>query len=354
MSETQFRHLSVLLPRLSLLQPVRPAPIPEWAEGQFANAAGVRDEELFKKIIAYIKGLQDTATMHGTGGLLAAVSSDWGRSGAHESRFSIQSTLRGNAPAPPDPEEQLLFEAAVFLELARDLDERDMDLESGSLQVDKLEAEFRNILGAVDEVELQEMRDVATYSISSDKTNISFMLRKRMAYWYRLFANMERIEPTILTVITQEVIDELLEPVRKDWAHEGKELKVSRIPLATIPALDRLDPKTFLELKQKLEEPDSPLASFRQELEKTLKAPQTLTLESSMDIQAEAENCRQYVEDFCRQSKALGQQQVRLTLIRFENMTHDDFWRYLDDLGYEMWEGELSSMGPAVMLSIDY
>jgi hypothetical protein len=292
--------------------------------------------------------------MHGTGGLLAAVSSDWGRTGARESRFSIQSTLRGNAPAPPDPEEQLLFEAAVFLELARDLDERDMDLESGSLQVDKLEAEFRNILGAVDEVELQEMRDVATYSISSDKTNISFMLRKRMAYWYRLFANMERIEPTILTVLTQEVIDELLEPVRTKWAHEGKELKVSKIPLATIPTLDRLEPKAFLELRQKLEEPDSPLASFRQELEKTLKAPQPLTLESGMDIQAEAENCRKYVEDFCRQSKAPGQQQVHLTLIRFENMTHDDFWRYLDDLGYEMWEGELSSMGPAVMLSIDY
>ena len=350
LSEAQLRRFSILLPHLSMLQTLRPAPIPEWAEGQFESIPAFAKEEMFKRVEAYRKGVQDMAAIQGTGGMLAALANEWEKPEGGESRFSIQSTLKGMESERADPEETLLIEAAVFLELAKDLDEQEMELEADGKRLERLEDEFRSILGAVDEEEMAELRDVASYAITSDKTSISFMLRKRMAQWLRLLAGMEPKESVVLTAVTREALDELLEAIRSRSGQESGEWKITETALAAIPDPARLEPEDFLKLRTSREDAGNPIPSLWKAIGEVVRDPQ---LAGGIAIQSAAEACSRFVSGFFKTPATVVEEEARLTMVHIENFPHDAFQRYIDKPGFEMWEGALSHLGPVTMLCVE-
>ncbi len=350
LSEKQFRHASLLLPRLNLLHILRPSSVPEWGAAQFKNEPAISDGELLGKIDAYLKGFREMAAIQGAGGVLAAMAAEWKRPEVHESRFRIQSHLRGSAPQLPDPEELLLLEAAVFLELAADLDVREMDLEADLSGIGKLEDSFREILGYVDEEELKEFHELAAPPLPVDQGYLSYMLARRMGAWYRLYtAGTASSEPSAPVTMNAEVVEELADSIRSDWAHEGQDIRISRRTLASIPALSDLSAEAFLELRRELFEPGSPLDSFHREVERAVARMET-SPESGGEMENAARALRDFLEDYCDRAGAPrqpGSRRAHLTLVGFDNSTHADFWKRLDSLGFELWEEEFSSRKPA-------
>ncbi len=123
-----------------------------------------------------------------------------------------------------DDSEKALLEAAIFLEMARDLEEKEIELEAGFNQISSLEGAFREVLGISDEEELADAIETLSPPLRSEKAYLSFMLPKRIESWLRLFSNnLPEACPTLVTT-SEQVLEELFEPVRVACERTGKTL----------------------------------------------------------------------------------------------------------------------------------
>ncbi len=349
MSENRFRSLSVLLPQLSLFQPVRPAPIPAWGGEQFWNLSALDDEELTRRAGQYLKGLEDMAAVQGTGSVLASIMVQWDKKDVHESRFGIQSRLRGAGSEAPDPEELLRIESAVFLELARTLDEREIDLEASLAEAGKLEGKFREILGGVGDGELkdfeiEELTGPGDSPLAADRSGLPFMLSRRLRDWYRLYATGPVRGPMVPIALNGEVIEEIMESVRNGGG-AGRGPGFSELSLAVIPALDSLEPRSFLKLHAGLRDASGPLSSYWKEMERAI-GEGGASVSGEGGLEAVAGRLREQVEQFLIDEGVSEKKMVELVLVRFENVTHESLWEHFDKLGFDLWEGAFPPMGP--------
>ncbi|MFP5211912.1 MAG: hypothetical protein ACLGPL_00895, partial [Acidobacteriota bacterium] len=121
--EGDYRHLGLLLPRLFILEAVRPPILPEWAGERFSPWPAIGDEGLRERIGQILQGYREMAAIHGEGAAMAAMMERW-MEDLRESRLSIQSTIRGRKADELDERQKAIVEAALFLEMARDFDEK--------------------------------------------------------------------------------------------------------------------------------------------------------------------------------------------------------------------------------------
>lgn len=334
--EAALRHLGILLPRLSLQRIIHPPVLPDWIEGRFTGFGVLEDDDITSKIELYLKGFKDIAGLFGENALLGPMSRGMGND-EEESRIGIQSKIRGRGIHDPDAEHLALIEAGVFMEMARNLDREEMELDHGLERSNKMEDEFREILGITGGEGPGEADDTITPRLSREKTYVLYMLSKRIAFWSRLFLHAHPDGTPVLVTLLPEIIEEVLDPVRTRCEKAGKAFSVERFPLVSIPSLENLPTEDFLILVAGLKE-SGVLKAYWDSLDRLTQNP--------LDGTARGENgkaggiLREKIEALCSKSGALPAPAVGMTLIRPAFGDEDDFWESLDREAKTLWHGK--------------
>lgn len=271
LSDKEYRHLSLLLPELSILQIFRPVAVPDWLSQGVMGWQAITDQKSLKTIGLALKGLQEFAAVHGDNSALASLGLDQISRAFSESRFRIQTELKGQDATTVDERETALLEAAVFLEMARDLDEREIEVEAGLSRMDSLEEEFREILGLVEDEELEDTLETTDVLVRSEGAVLSHMLPKRIESWFQLLSN--EVPPTLPVLVTTEAgLEELIEWLDAKDQTPGNLPEPGRVLLASVPAMDGLATEGFLSLLGDPEASDL-LTSYWEALEQAILSP---------------------------------------------------------------------------------
>jgi|WetSurMetagenome_2_1015567.scaffolds.fasta_scaffold09737_4 hypothetical protein len=330
LSESEYRQLSILLPRLSLLQVIRPPAVPNWLHEQVTGWPVIQEPGRLEAITLCLKGYQQFASVHGENSALASLSLDQISRDFAESRFRIQNQLKREDPDGSQDEENSLAEAAILLEMARDLDEKEVELAASLTKIDDLEGEFREILGISDEDELADANEILSPPLRAEKGYLSFMLPKRIASWLRLFCSvMPEAGPTLVTT-SEAVLEELFDPIRAEYERAGKTFEPERVLLGSIPSLDDLEIDEFLSLLSN-PEASARFASSWHALESMLRAPHDPPCREQMSVAADT------LQDFLRQHRReldLPEgPEVRMELIFDSNLRWGSIGKYYEPVG---------------------
>jgi hypothetical protein len=350
LSERDYRHLYLLVPHLTILQVLRPPALPEWGQEHFSVWSTIRAHEHAKQIELFLKGYRDFADLHREHSVLASLSQDMIEKNFRESRFQIQGEVRGKHTLEPGLREALLVEAAVFLEVARDLDEKHMELEVDFSRAERLDEDFREILGIADDKDVDEALETLSSPLVSDKENLSFMLPRRIAFWLRLFCNNPPEDLPVMVATSPEVIDELVDPLKTEHDRLGTPMMADQFVLASLPALDHLDAAAFLRLHHELR--TSPvLISYWSRLEDVLRNPADATAREM--LMTAAKDLEQHVEAFCKHEPHSCGRRVQLIINCTGHCTRSDFWRCIDKRGFKEWgDYPNAQSSPFILLTV--
>lgn len=326
LSSRDYRHAAILLPHLYLLQVIREPAVPDWGREHFHVWPAIDRAQTLDRIRLCLEGYQEFARVHGERFIEASLSHESILREACESRYRIQEELRSTGKEEDDPRESALVTAATFLEMALDLDERERELETGYAELESLEGEFREILGIDEEEELEEALETVNLPFTHTRTNLSFMLSRRMSSWFQLFSAHPLEGFPVLVTTSGETLEELLDPLRTEYDRAGNPLEMIEIDLGSIPRLDRLQPERFLSLLHEVQGSEV-LQSYRQSVEKILRAPDRDNA-LAKEVKSRAEYLQESIRNFLGEMPATGE--VGLSLTCFRDLELEDLWRLLD------------------------
>lgn len=327
---SESRHLSILLPNLYLLQAIQKPVIPEWAADRFQVYPTLPSGEVLDRAVDCYRGYHEIAGLHGDSVDLASLTCDW--VDTKESRTHIQGTLRGRKAVEGEHEKRLLLEAAVFIEMARELDQQETELEESYDRLNSLEEEFKQIIGIGPEDELDEATQALSQPLRPERSGLLYMLPRRIACWLRLFSTRMPEGSPVLVSASREVIEELLDPVRAHGDRTGKPVSIIRRSLAVIPSLEHLGTDDFRELLRNLHE-ENVLSPYWQSLENVLREPDEARYRGELDQRVDA--LRKSIEDSGRKGKhSDDHDRVELTWIVPQDCD-GDFWKCIDPKGHE-------------------
>jgi hypothetical protein len=323
--------LSILLPRLSLLQVVRLPVIPTRLQGQITGLSAITDPGQLQNVELCLKGYQQFATVHGENSVLASLSLEQISNDFAESRFRIRTQLKKGDSEESHDRETALAEAAIFLEMARDLDEKEMELEVGLTEIDGLEGEFREILGISDEDDWADVIDILNPALRAEKAYLSFMLPKRIESWLRLFLKRKSPAcPTTLVTTSQAVVEELFDPVRVEYERAGKSFEPGRVLLGSIPSLEDYSLEEFVNLVSS-PEASTRFDSFRLSLDKMLRVPDDPGCREQMSLAADT--LQDFLRDHRRALDLSEGSEVHMELIFDSSVRWGNLGKYYQRLG---------------------
>jgi hypothetical protein len=319
LSEQDFRRLWIFLPRLSVLEIAGPASIPEWAQDRFSGWPVLPSEELSTRIGACIEGYRTFAQIHGgPGGILGFLSRAFDQ--VDEPRYRIQEKLRGSCPPDMNPAQKEIVQAAVFLEIARELDEKELEIASGYARLNAIEQEFRDILGIEDE-ELDLAETNLTPALAPDTNGLLYMLPRRIESWFRMLSLQPLEGMPIFVGCFPEVIEEAVEMVRTRCERDGKKFSAATYSLGSIPRLNGLGSKQFRTL---IEAPGMPdlLSSCHHDLEDFIMS--AARSENPDELKGKGRLLQSAFQRFCRKCDAPEGDQVSLNVTLVENVSPGD------------------------------
>jgi len=247
-SAGDYFNLCIFLPRLRVLEIARQASIPEWAQQKVSGWPVGIGKELSARIGASIEAYRTFAEVHGgPGGILGFLSRVF--DDIDEIRFHIQDELREKSHPDVNPHSALslqssalgadLFQAALFLEIARELDEKELEIESGYDRLNAMEQEFRTILGIEDD-ESERAETNLTPVLAPDTNGLLYMLPKRIESWFRMLS-LSSPGPVgsvpVFAACFPEVVEEVVEMVRTGCERNGKNFSVAAHLLGAIPSM---------------------------------------------------------------------------------------------------------------------
>ena len=213
LSVNDFRNLGIFLPRLSVLEITRQASFPQWAKGKFSGWPVLRGEELSTVLNSCIEGYRAFAQVHGgPGGVLGFLSQFPDE--IDEPRYKVQEEIRGKCPGPSwSLLEKKTIQAALFLEIARELDEKELEIECSYARLNAIEDEFRDILGiGVDRPEAAGAGTL-TPPLAPDTNGLLYMLPKRIETWFQMLSLQPFEGMPVFVSRFPEVVEEMLEMV---------------------------------------------------------------------------------------------------------------------------------------------
>ncbi len=337
------------------LRAVQTASIPEWAEVRCEQHALRKDESFWERVRAVWQGYRELGSRVGEDGLMAVFSRDWALDAAPESRGHIQSILRGFGPETQDTDEWLLTEAAVFLELGRELDVRELELAQNLEQVGRLEKNLLQALGADEEdtAELQNALETTNPPLSPDWGHFAYLLRQRIGYWFRLLSRTEvpgrRI---VLAALGRDVVDEALDPVQTERERRGEPWDRGEVPLLACPRVDLFSPEDWprwLEAVEGLQERHR----FRQSLEALVEDPMRPGVKDDL-VQA-AQDFEMALNAlwarYRREPRETGGYRWVLTAPR--DVCYADVWRAVDRTGTHSLGPCFVSRDPVVLVHVE-
>lgn len=346
--ESDYRHLAILLPHLHILQIAREPKIPDWEEGFFTAAPTISDEQR-ERVRALLQEYQNFADLIGEGTMLASMSRFNKQAAWRDSRFHIQSAIKGKSEDKDFEDSQLsLLEAASFLEVAHNLDLQGMELEQGIVNAENLEREFRNILGIAAEEDLGEFEKIRDVPLISETTYMSFMLPKRIAYWLRLFSCNTSAGAPILVTVIPEVAEEVCDPMMSiERSMESPPPGIISITLASIPSLETLSGHQFQKVVDELRQ-SGVLENYRKALEVVLEDPKNSS--SLEQLSGHCESLRSSL-GACDAASKSNLPRIELCLTLIENQTIQDLWIRFDKDGAGRTESGIGTVqGPLAIL----
>jgi len=335
--ETDVRHLSILLPNLSVLQVLRPQILPEWLQGRFSTLPTITEHERIAEANLALRGYREFAEIHGENATLASMSYDQIAEDNRESRFFIQKELGEREAQAPEKRKDLLLESAVFMELARDLDEKGMELEVGYSKIGNLEAEFREILGITSEEEILEAEGTLSPPLAHESSHLYFMLNRRMSGWLRLLSAQPLTRTPVLVAIGPEVLSIALEAIKNDRERNGRPPEEIHFTLPSITSLKNLNGNSFLELTNKLSGTNT-LNSYWQELDRFLSAPNDAQLRTKLE--ENVTGLAEAISSFRKQYSNEPSETAGLSITYLPGSSLNDVWRALDPIGFEALGGQ--------------
>ncbi|MCK8600691.1 hypothetical protein [Desulfoferrobacter suflitae] len=327
--EAEYRHLAVLLPNLHVLQVARQPQTPAWGQHFFSITPTIPQEQQ-KKVRTLLRAYQNFADLVGEGTVLASISHmNRGDNAWHESRFHLQSTIKGISDNDdPQDSESTLVEAAVFMEMAHNLDLQGLELEEGISKAESLEKEFRNILGITSEEDWEEFENIGDIPLVSAKTYLNFMLPKRIACWLRLFGSSPATGSPVLVTTAKEVAEELSDPFAGISEHIAEPaVNLLQLPLASAPSLSHLEIDRFSALLAELESSDL-RTSYAQALEKALETPGDPT--RLTELGEAASKLHDGLASCCTHCGTVQNQGRTLSLFSLDGITLEDLWKKFD------------------------
>jgi hypothetical protein len=247
LSEQDLRTLALLIPRTRLLQVLEPTSLPAWGSSHFEVLPTVSGDQEAQSIRQALASFDEFAAVHRDHCLKASYNAESLLRQNWESRFDIETSLRGRGKEGPDPEARRFLEAALFLEMARELDQRQTDLESDLAEAALLETEFREILGIREEEETPEdTLETLSPPLTTSRAHLSFMLPKRIASWLQVFSRTPfAAQPFALVTVNHEVMDEIADKVEAATRHRPSRPELIQAPLAPVPRLPKLPADDF-------------------------------------------------------------------------------------------------------------
>jgi hypothetical protein len=338
LSENDYRHLALLLPGLSMLQVLRPLAVPDWLSPMVVGWPVVTGEERTESIRLALKGYQEFATVHGEDSVLASLTLDKISKNFSESRLRIQSELKKKDADTVDEREIRMLEAAIFLEMARDLDEKEIEVAAGLAQMDSLEGEFREILGISDDEGIEDTLETMSPPLRADKAGLSYMLPKRIESWFRLLS--DHMPPACPVLVTMgPVLEEFFEWFCAKGGAAGNVPEPNLMPLASIPAMNGLATEDFLSL---LSDPEAAniLTAFWRGLEDIILSPGDQIGREALSQTADA--LQDYLRQYCREIGISGEGTVSIELVVGDALSWNTIWKQFGQI-----EGSASLRGDA-------
>ena len=321
LSDDDFRLLSIFLPGVNVLEIVRPASIPQWARERFCGYPVLRGSELASRIDSCLQGYRNFAQVHGgPGGILGFLSAVFDES--QEPRYFIQEELRGKSGQNMDPVQKEIIRAALFLEIAREFDEKELEIESGYSRLSAMEQEFRDIVG-IDEEDTEAAEAHLTPALAHDPNGLLYMLPKRIESWFRLFSLQPVEGLPVFVGCLPAVAQEIIEAIRTGCEQNGKECSSSTYSLGSIPV--NMGQKQFRSL---IEAPGKPelLSGWHRELEDLIKA--AAGGENRAKLQDRSRSLRSAFEKLCGKCAVEGDRaDLDMTLV--ERVSFADTAGYL-------------------------
>lgn len=343
MAEHEARHLALLVPNLRLLEIVSPLRVPVWGQEHFTPQAVLSDPEFVQRVKHYLRDYREFADIHQDTDTMALLQAQRLGEDSEASRFLLQNQLRGRPSKSPDMAEWLRLEAASFLELARELDERELELEGHYRRMEELEEDFREILGVIDGEEIEKVVETANLPLAPDRNRLTHLLAKRAVSWFRLFGDRHLQPGMVMVTLTREVTLELLDPIQTEWERIGRPFSWTQRPVVTLPSIRELARGDFSTLWTQLVDSGA-MQPYWLALAEALDHPETEQLWDA--VRQQVQLIRSRIFEFCLQCNVHPKEQVVLVMNDVHDISHYDLWKGLDKTGFE----HLAEKTPAVPL----
>ncbi len=300
--ESFYRFIALALPAVKILRVMRPAYTPIWNSGEFEEYPVFQDQEMIKKIQEIYRGYQEYAKIHGEKHLLETLSLAKEDPFWEESKFHLRTMIKYRDQSEPTDETIANIEAAIIIELARDLDKKDIELDADLLRIDSLENKFREALGLDDETvsELDEPMKITAESLPR-RSYFGYLTKKRISSWLRLFLNSPTSFAPFLLCITEDIVEEIFDPIRTKIEKEGHDWIMKQFNIISIPnVLDLIEKKEFLKIKTEALSFDR--VSLWEELNKFLMNPQEEDAFNLLKLHSEKYSLflRDTIKPFCK------------------------------------------------------
>ena len=209
-----------------------------------------------------------------------------------------------------------LLQAALFLEIARELDEKELEIQSGYARLNSIEREFRDILG-IENDESGRAETNLTPALAPDTNGLLYMLPKRIESWFRLFAIKPVENMPVFVACFPEVIEETLEIIRTWCERDEKEFSAANYLLGSIAGLDGLGAKQFRSL---IEAPGMSelLSSYQHDLEKVITS--AAGGGKAAELEEKSLLVQSSFDKFCRNAQMPEENTINLRLTVVQNV----------------------------------
>jgi hypothetical protein len=221
----------MFLPRLSVLEILSRAPVPQWAKNWLFPHPAISDPEMASLIGAGLAAYREFAKIHeGPGGILGFIKQSLGE--IEEPRYRIQEQLRGKSSMSAEKDE--ILQASLLLEMARELDDKQLEIAAGYDRSNAIEQEFRDILGIEDE-DSQLVASNLSSALAADESSLLYMLEKRIRSWLKVMSAGPALNMPVFVCGFPEVVEEILDIIAAGCAKNGKDFTTTSFELGRVP-----------------------------------------------------------------------------------------------------------------------
>lgn len=348
--DSYYRFLELTLPSVHVLGFIRQPYCPPWDRGTIATCLLSLEGEKAQSLNNVYKGYQEFAKIHGERHLLETISLTKTQDEWEESRPHLRSMLKTAETASSDQVWSILVESIIFLELARELDERDIEVDNDLFKVKELENLFASSLGIETEDDLDEVEEPVRVVVEElpRRSYFGYLTKSRMSHWLRTyFARLPFVirrcniaeersvvlgrDLPILLCVSRDSAEELIDPIRTKEERTGLEWSPDTVTLLEVPNIfETISDDSFYELNTYLAHST---VDFWKGLQDYIDNPQN---RSSL-IEA-ASNVNELLKQWTIRLRSRVPSRFRLSVVFHPSMNIIRAWQLIDGAGYRALE----------------